>query len=94
MTEQLLTVDQVAKLVQLRPEAVRLAIRRGALAASRPSGGRGPLRILPSDFAAWVASSRVEKPEVEPLMRKPLPSARPASSVTDVMRKHRSSRAA
>lgn len=91
MTGQLLTVDQVAELVQLGPESVRVAIRRGDLKACRPTGGaRGPLRVRPEDYAAWVAAGEVAAtPDVEPLLSSSLPKTRSANTVTNMMRQQR-----
>lgn len=54
---QLLTIPQVAGLVQLDETTIRRAIRRGDLTASKPCG---QLRVHPDDFDAWLADTRVQ----------------------------------
>lgn len=60
MPKQYLTVDQVGQLVQLHPEVVRRAIRRGELQASRLCGR---LRVSQQDFLAWIEATAIQ-PEV------------------------------
>ena len=55
--EQLLTVDEVAGLLRLRPSTVRAYAERGSLPCAR-IGGR--LRFRPSDVSLWIAR-RYEK---------------------------------
>lgn len=50
--EPLLTVDEVAGLLRLRPSTVRAYAERGSLPCVR-LGGR--LRFCPSDVSAWIA---------------------------------------
>lgn len=83
MTSPLLTVDQVAELVQLDPETVRRAIRRGELVAAR-IGGR--LRIRPEQVDAWVDAQVVEPSRASRQVRQPLPPAPVGTSVRDRMR--------
>lgn len=84
MTEPLLTVDEVAALVKLGPEAVRRATRRGDLAAARV-GGR--LRIAPGAVDAWLAASAVSSPRPRPTQS--LPPAPAPTSLRDLMEHHR-----
>jgi excisionase family DNA binding protein len=60
MTDQLLTLDQVCAMVQLSPESVRRAVRRGDLAASK-LGGR--FRFRPLDVETYI-DSRLVTPAV------------------------------
>lgn len=59
MTSTLLSVEQVGRLVQLSPDAVRRAIRRGELRACK-LGGRH--RIPPEAVDQWVQDMTVQPP--------------------------------
>ncbi len=77
-TEQLLSVDQVADIVQLDVETIRVAIRAGELPACKI---RRRIRVKPSDLAAWIDSTRIEPERLDiagslppPPVRAPRPS--------------------
>ncbi len=65
-----MTVDDVAELVQLGPEAVRRAVRRGELRASK-LGGR--IRIRRDDVNAWIEAQTLATPRCRrrPRLRDP-----------------------
>lgn len=67
---RLLTVPEVAGIVQLDETTVRRAIRRGDLQASKPCG---QLRIHPDALDAWLDETRVERPVQ--ISRAPAPRA-------------------
>lgn len=70
--EQLLTLPQVCDLMQLGPDHVRRAVRRGDLPASK-LGGR--LRFRPSDVDTYIDGRRVTPttpaPPYDPGVRAP-----------------------
>ena len=53
--EPLLTVEQVAELLQLKPTTVRAYVERGSLPCVRLNAR---LRFKPSDVALWVEERR------------------------------------
>lgn len=64
---ELFTVDEVAAIVRCSAEAVRRAIRRGDLAASKPAGR---LLITPAAVDDWLSASRVTSAQCD---RSPAP---------------------
>lgn len=90
MEALVLTVDDVAELVQLGPEAVRRAVRRGELRASK-LGGR--IRIRRDDVNAWIEAQTLATPAMPAPAAAPRPSrpgGRPAggSQVLALMERH------
>lgn len=87
--ERALTPDQVADLVQLSAEAVRRAVRRGELRASRVCGR---LRIMPADVEAWMAASTVapspRRAPAEASAPRPLRRSASGSKVLELMELH------
>jgi excisionase family DNA binding protein len=73
----MLSVDQVADVVQLSAEAVRCAIRSGELPASKI---RRRLRVKPSDLAAWIDATRIEPERLDIAGSLPSPPVRPNHS--------------
>lgn len=53
MTEQLLTLEEVAALLQVHPRTVRRAISAGRLRACQVAE-RGTWRVRPADLDAWL----------------------------------------
>lgn len=89
----LLTVAQVAELVQLDESTVRRAIRRGELAASKPCG---QLRVAETAIDDWLKQTRVQPPVQIPRAPAPraprltsLPAGGPRSSFRDKVRRER-----
>jgi excisionase family DNA binding protein len=67
--DELLTAEQVAEALKVKPDTVRSWIQSGSLSASRPGNGIRPgrkYRVRRSDMDAFVASSerRPAPPEV------------------------------
>jgi excisionase family DNA binding protein len=61
VSDELMTVEQVASELRVKPPAVRSWIQTGALRASRPGNGLKPgrkYRVRRADFVAFVAGSR------------------------------------
>jgi excisionase family DNA binding protein len=56
-----LTVDQVAAIVQVTPEAVRRWIRGGELPAYRLGGQRMGYRIARADLDAFIAARQTRR---------------------------------
>ncbi len=88
--ENLLTVDQVADVVQLSAEAVRRAVRRGDLRASK-LGGR--LRISPQSVDDWIRAAELRAPAPAPAAARrsapPAAAARaPLSDLRVLMEQH------
>ena len=71
--EEFLTVDEVARLRQITPAAVRAQLRAGSLAGEQ---------VLQGQRTVWrIPASAVRRPEGEPLRRPPpAPSPVPAPS--------------
>jgi excisionase family DNA binding protein len=63
----LLTLSEASERVRLSPWALRRAIKRGELDASKPAGR---IRISEQAIADWLKLTRVE-PEVEPTREAP-----------------------
>jgi excisionase family DNA binding protein len=63
VSDRLLTITEVCDRVQLRPDAVYRAIRRGDLQASK-LGGR--LRIRPQALEAWIDKQSATRPPAHP----------------------------
>ena len=63
--EQLLTVEQVAKRLQVTEWTVRNWLRQGRLRGLQPGGRKAGWRIRPSDLERFLAESepRGERPE-------------------------------
>jgi len=62
--DELLTADQVAQTLQVKPDTVRSWIQSGKLRASRPGNGVRPgrkYRVRRSDLDAFVASSECRR---------------------------------
>lgn len=70
--ERLLSLDEVCELVQLGPDHVRRAVKRGDLVASK-IGGR--LRFRADDVERYVDSLRVMPEPLLPRTRKPFQGA-------------------
>ena len=67
--DELLTAEQVAQILKVKPDTVRSWIQAGSLRASRPGNGTRPgrkYRVRRSDLDAFVAESerRPAPPEV------------------------------
>ena len=61
-----LTVNQIAAMLQTKPERVRHAIHRGELAAisiATDTLGRAAYRINPKVLERWIASRSTAKPQ-------------------------------
>ncbi|HXU07210.1 MAG TPA: helix-turn-helix domain-containing protein [Polyangia bacterium] len=59
--EEILTVEQVAQILQVIPDTVRAWIQSGALRASRPGNGARPgrkYRVRRGDLDAFIAASQ------------------------------------
>lgn len=55
MDKEFFTVEEIATLLQMKPEGIRLAIRRKQLRAYRVSTSpRGPLRVARADLSNWL----------------------------------------
>ena len=78
---EILTVDQVAEVVQLSPRTVMRAIHSGDLEASQLTQGRGGWRVREDAIDDWLASrsnrSRTSQlvavPSVDPVGPRPRP---------------------
>lgn len=71
--QALLTVQEVAETCRLSTKAVRGAIRRRELNATKPCGR---WRVAPGDMWAWLAATAVDPvPAPMPAMPAPNPSA-------------------
>ncbi|NYJ07584.1 hypothetical protein [Petropleomorpha daqingensis] len=76
MTDDYLTVDEVARLRQITPAAVRAQLRAGTLAGDQ---------VLQGQRTVWrIPASAVRRPEVEPV-RRPSPAPSPAPSSAPVV---------
>jgi len=56
--EPMLTVDQVAELLQVNPETVRRLLRRGELRGRRIGGTKAGWRIAPAAVRAYMAGDQ------------------------------------
>ncbi len=77
-SDELLTAEQVAQILKVKPDTVRSWIQSGSLRASRPGNGTRPgrkYRVRRSDLDAFVASSE----------RRPVPPEVVAASETAVI---------
>lgn len=63
MSERILTVDQVADLVQLSPRTVMRAIAAGHLDASQLAQGRGGWRVYEDAVGRWMDARSNQRPE-------------------------------
>jgi excisionase family DNA binding protein len=74
----MLSVRDVAEALAFEEDAIRRAIRRGELRASKVCGR---LRIAPEDVQAWLQAAQVAAAPPEPPLGRPAPApaaARPA----------------
>lgn len=69
-----LTVAEAAGRIGVKHQAIRRAIARGELPATKVVSR---VRIAPADFAAWLAANRVTPLSSE---QPPMPTARPANN--------------
>jgi excisionase family DNA binding protein len=56
--ERVLTVPEVAKRMQVRPEAVRRWIREGKITAWLPGGTKTGYRVLESELERFISAGR------------------------------------
>jgi len=70
MNEKLYTVEEFAKIFNIHPQSVRIAIKKGRIHAFRPTSGmRAPYRIMSSeverikviDFGEFVKKIKEDK---------------------------------
>lgn len=59
MAEKILTLKEVAEILKVHPESVRLLIRGGALQAARIGNGKGLWRIRQADLDAYLDARTV-----------------------------------
>jgi len=78
----LLTLDEAAQRVRLSPWAVRRAIRRGELDASKPAGR---IRISEQAVEDWLKLTRIEA-DIERTDAHPLPALIPQPGTGDTFR--------
>jgi excisionase family DNA binding protein len=82
----MLSVAQVAQRCGVSPDAVRRAIRRGDLPASKVFGR---IRIAEKDLDAYIQAGRVGGSEVVRRRRRPAPRADARGSLQALERKER-----
>ena len=88
MTDELLTVDDVARITQLSVFTVRAAVRACELPATKI---RGRIRIAPADLADWIEEGRI-KPPPAPFageFRAPPPRQPPPGSAREAVKRLR-----
>jgi excisionase family DNA binding protein len=75
-----MTVAEAAEILEVSTRTVYALCRAGKIRHERPGLGRGAIRILPEDLAAYRASCRVEVRDEGDDARTPRPAARKAPS--------------
>ena len=63
MTEELLTVAEVAKRMKVHPETVREWLRTGRMRGYRPGGSKLGWRIRVSEIERFLAASMPDDPK-------------------------------
>ncbi len=87
MLDVLLTPAEVAESVKLSVEVVRRSVRRGELRAVKLAG---QLRFREEDVRAWIDAGEVRPAQrAAPVALEPLPPAPAASTLGDLMERHR-----